>query len=137
MQRKNKGEESSVEKEKLIKLEEKIIENLVELQRVHTALAEKFDKLANHIGDLLGLFENAARSFVQYPANAVSEKDREFLEKIDRLLDQNKTIAKGLTLMEERIRERLYGAPRMQEQSIPVQKKEEYDGASNRPLPKF
>jgi len=29
------------------------------------------------------------------------------------LLDQNKTIAKGLTLMEERIRERVYG------QSIP------------------
>jgi hypothetical protein len=95
--------------EKLIKLEEKILENLVELQKVHTGLAEKFDKLSSNISSLLALFEMAARSFAQSPGNLATEKDKEFLEKIDRLLEQNKTIARGLTLMEERIRERMYG----------------------------
>ena len=32
--------------------------------------------------------------------------DQEFLDKLDRVLDQNKVIAKGLTLMEERIRDK-------------------------------
>ncbi|MBI2632310.1 hypothetical protein HYW75_04875 [Candidatus Pacearchaeota archaeon] len=114
MQKKNKGDESSIKDEidhqgKLIKLEEKILENLVELQKVHTNLAEKFDKLSSNISNLLALFEMAARSFAQSPGNISTEKDSEFLEKIDRLLDQNKTIAKGLTMVEERIRERMYG----------------------------
>ncbi|MEK6933385.1 MAG: hypothetical protein AABW75_00745 [Nanoarchaeota archaeon] len=123
MQKKNKGEEalsaqeSVNHQEKLIKLEEKILENLVELQKVHTNLAEKFDKLSSNISNLLGLFEMAARSFAQSPGNLATEKDKEFLDKIDRLLEQNKTIAKGLTLMEERIRERMYGIMRSGERS--------------------
>lgn len=92
------------------KLEETLIHNLVELQKVHTHLAERFDKLATNIDMLLRLFETAARSFA-HGSPQVSDKDREFLEKIDRLLDQNKTIAKGLTLMEERMRDRIYGSP--------------------------
>ena len=116
------------------KLQEKILENLVELQKVHTNLAERFDKLSENITNLLSLFEMAARSFAQNPANQVNEKDKDFLEKIDRLLDQNKTIARGLTLMEERIRERVYGMPKQQE-SV---KEEEYISSQiNRPLPKF
>src|SRR3989338_4402065 len=92
-------------------LQEKIIENLVELQKVHTNMAERFDKLSTQIANLLTLFEMAARSFAEQPSNQGTEKDKEFLDKIDKLLDQNKTIAKGLTLMEERIRERVYGQP--------------------------
>ena len=119
-------------------LQEKVIENLVELQKVHTNLAEKFDKLSGQITNLLTLFEMAARSFAEQPVNQGTEKDKEFLDKIDKLLDQNKTIAKGLTLMEERIRERVYGFPA---QKTPVQnkdKKEDYEPSSiSRPLPKF
>ena len=99
-------------------LEKSIAENLIQLQKVHTNLAEKFDKLASEISQLLSLFELAARSFAKHPAIKATEKDHEFLEKIDKLLDQNKTIAKGLTLMEERIRERLYG-PEPEERSVP------------------
>lgn len=91
------------------RLEDKLVENLVELQKVNTLLAEKFDRLANQISALLALFETTARSFASSPGVQSSEKDKEFLDKINRLLDQNKTIAKGLTLMEERIRERVYG----------------------------
>jgi len=115
-------------------IEEKILENLVSLQKVHADLAEKFNRLSEQISGLLSLFENAARSFAQNPANQVSEKDKDFLEKIDRLLDQNKTIAKGLTLMEERIRERVYGGPRTPGSAPET---EDSPPASFKPLPKF
>lgn len=90
-------------------LEEQTLHSLIELQKVHVNLAEKFDKLALQIQNLLALFEVAARNFAKQPHMQATEKDKEFLEKIDRLLDQNKVLAKGLTLMEEKMRERLYG----------------------------
>lgn len=90
-------------------VEKKLIDNLIVLQKVNTDLAEKFDKLSNQLSDLLRLFEMAARSFAEHPAVQATEKDKEFLDKIDKLLDQNKTIAKGLTIMEEKIRDRVYG----------------------------
>lgn len=118
------------------KLQEKIIENLIDLQKVHTNMAEKFDNLSNQITGLLTLFESAARSFAEHPANLASEKDKEFLNKIDKLLEQNKTIAKGLTLMEDRIRERVYGG-----HEAPGQETGDDFSRSpqpiNRPLPKF
>ena len=90
-------------------LEEQTLHSLVELQKVHINMAEKFDKLAVHIENLLGLFELAARNFAKQPHMQNTERDKEFLEKIDKLLDQNKLLAKGLSLMEENMRERLYG----------------------------
>src|SRR3989344_5069589 len=96
-------------------LEETLIKNLVELQKIHTGLAEKFDKLAKEISELLALFELTARSFAKHAPIGEYEKDKEFLEKIDKLLDQNKTLAKGIMLMEERLRERMYG-PQTQRQ---------------------
>ena len=97
-------------------LEKTLVKNLVDLQKVHTNLAEKFDSLSKQISHLLALFETAALNFAKNAPIGEYEKDKEFLEKIDRLLDQNKTIAKGLTLMEERMRERMVG---------PVQEKDE------------
>jgi|TARA_Y100000310_G_scaffold220254_1_gene221720 hypothetical protein len=90
-------------------LENKIIQNLVSLQKVHINLAEKFDNLSEQISGLLALFENTARTFAKQAPSGITEKDKEFLEKIDKLLDQNKTIAKGLTLMESKMREKIYG----------------------------
>lgn len=122
-------------------LEHKLLENLVELQKVHTTLAEKFDKLAEQISELLALFEKTARSFGEHPANQVAEKDREFLDKVDKLLEQNKTIAKALTLVEERVRERMYGVPpRMPSpaSASPGQESQEYaPSPPAKPLPRF
>lgn len=94
-------------------IEKMLIENFVNLQKVLTNLAVKFESLSDQISKLLQLFEISAKSFVekQTPEIGEKEKDKEFLEKLDRLLDQNKTIAKGLTLMEEKLRERIYGSP--------------------------
>ncbi len=113
-----------------------LAKNLIELQKVHTDLAEKFDKLSKQISELLGLFEMAAKSFAQHPANQVSEKDTEFLDKIDKLLEQNKTIAKGLTMMEERMREKIYGFSKDSTKAEEVSK-EPYQQSVGRPLPKF
>ena len=125
-------------------LEEKLIENLVELQKVHTQLAERFDKLSDQMSSLLSLFEGAAQSFARNPVNQVSDKDQEFLEKIDRLLEQNKTIARGLTLMEERIRDKVtQSVSQPASQSSPFAKADENDQEpdappiANRPLPRF
>ena len=84
-------------------LEHKILENLVHLQKVNIDLAEKFDKLTREISSLLNLFESAAKSLTSTLSQEHEEKDEELLEKLDKLLEQNKTIAKGLSLMEERI----------------------------------
>lgn len=118
-------------------LQKKLIENLIDLQKANLHMIDKFDRLSKEIGQLLNLFEVAARSFAHQPANMSSEKDKEFLNKIDRLLEQNKTIAKGLTLMEERIRERVYG-PQHQQQK-PQEKSEEKAQMppGSRPLPRI
>ena len=131
MGRKRSSDGVLTKKENII--EKQLVENIVALQKVHTALAEKFDNLSKNIEKLLGLFEMAARSFASNPANQVNEKDTEFLDKINKLLDQNKVIAKGLTLMEERMREKIYGMPSSEkgEESLSL------PSGRSRPLPKF
>ena len=144
MPAKKEGSDSPVMRK--VHLEEKLIENLVQLQKVHTDLAEKFDKLSEQIASLLSLFEGAAQSFAKNPVNQFSEKDQEFLEKIDKLLDQNKTIAKGLTMMEERIRDKMH-SPASSTQGTPDSMDQKDDDESptthpimssaSRPLPRF
>jgi len=89
-----------------------LIENFVNLEKAHTNLAVKFESLSDQLSKLLQLFEISAKSFAEKtPTLRDVEKDKEFLDKLNVLLDQNKTIAKGLTLMEEKLRGRVYGSP--------------------------
>jgi hypothetical protein len=86
-----------------LKTDDILIENLITLQKVLTDLSDKFDNLSSNISKLLELFESAAKNFAEkYPEGGDSDKD--FLRKLDSLLEQNKTIAKGIMLMEEKIR---------------------------------
>lgn len=93
------------------RLNRTLIDNFVNLQKVMTNLVTKFDDLSEQISKLLQLFEISARSFAEKleTRSPDIEKDRDFLKKIDTLLSQNKTIARGLTLMDEKMREKLYG----------------------------
>ena len=124
-------------------IEDAILRNLVELQKVNTDLAEKFDKLGKEISSLLSLFEMTAKTFAKNAPLGEYEKDKEFLNKIDKLLDQNKVLAKGLTLMEERLRERVYGQPAQVQPLQPSigENEESYEpsmsSTGRRPLPKF
>lgn len=116
-----KGAEIKNSEEELSKaeLEKMLIDNFVNLQRVLTNLSIKFDSLSDKISKLLQLFEISAKSFIEKQSPEIEgeekdrekneEKDKEFLNKLDILFEQNKTIARSLTLMEEKLREKIYG----------------------------
>ena len=91
-----------------------LLYNFINLQKVLTNLSIKFDELSTNIEKLLQLFEISAKNFAEkYSEKSENElkgqrqTDKEFLEKLDSLLDQNKTISKGIMLMEERVRNRI------------------------------
>jgi len=96
-----------------VKLNTILVENFTNLQKAVTNLAVKFESLNEQISKLLQLFEISAKSFAEKLSTSTPdiEKDKEFLDKLNKLLEQNKVIARGLTLMEERVRERLQGRP--------------------------
>ena len=119
------------------KIEDKLLQNLVDLQKVHTHLAEKFDKLSTQISELLLLFESAAKSFAKNPVVKTTENDREFLEKIDKLIEQNKTIAKGLSLMGEKVRGKIYEEPEELSEKLDQEIYTSPIKSSNRPLLRF
>lgn len=86
-----------------LKVEKILIENFISLQGVMTKLSIKLDGLTNQISNLLELFEVSARALVAKESDLEKgDKDNEkILEKIDSLSEQNKIIAKGLTLLHE------------------------------------
>jgi len=87
------------------KIEKVLIENFVSLQKVMTNISIKFDNLSTQISKLLELFEISAKALVEKDFSVdKNQKDANLImEKMDNLLEQNKTIAKGLTLVHERI----------------------------------
>jgi len=82
--------------------EELLIENFVGLQHAMTNLSIKFGSLSDNITKLLIVFEESAKNFMQ----GGKTDDTDLIRKINSLLDQNKTIAKGLVLMEGKLRGR-------------------------------
>lgn len=96
-----------------------LLENFTGLQQSFINLAIKLDNLTEQTSKLLQLFELSAKSFIEKIPNTISEieKDREFLDKIDKLLDQNKLVAKSLVLMEQQLRERM-SSPQTQARPI-------------------
>jgi hypothetical protein len=96
-----KKKSSSKKKENVEKL---LLENFIVLQEVLSNLTTEFKGLSAEISKLLALFESSAKSFAEKQGTQISKEDQAFLGKLDQLIDQNKIIAKGLTLMEERLR---------------------------------
>jgi len=77
-----------------------LIENFVGLQHAMTNLSVKFGNLSDNISKLLEIFEEAAKNI----SKAGGDENEELTKKIDFLLDQNKTIARGLVMMEDRLK---------------------------------
>ena len=82
------------------RIEKVLIENFVSLQKVMTNLSVKFDNLANQISKLLELFEISAKTLAKKDFG-LDEGKGKITEKIDNLLEQNKIIARGITLLHE------------------------------------
>jgi len=88
-------------------VEKILVENFVSLQKVMTNLSLKFDNLTGQISKLLELFELSAKSLAEkdFELEKSNKESKKILEKIEGILDQNKVIARGLTLMNEKMEE--------------------------------
>ena len=111
----------STKKSAKSEVDQALLDNFINLQKVLTNLSVKFEDLSNNLSKLLQLFELSAKSFADKPVK-VPGVDEEFLKKLDSLLDQNKTISKGIMLMEERVRGRANPVPREHMQREPMQR---------------
>ena len=120
-------------------LEQALLNNFVNLQKVLTNLSVKFEELSDNITKLLQLFEISAKSFAEKYSGKEEKKagtkdDKELLGKLDSLLDQNKTIAKGIMLMEEKIKQRSSPRPLSPERT----ERERFEGMlRSKPLPRY
>ena len=102
-------------------IEKVLVENFISLQKVMTNLAMKFDNLSIQISKLLELFEISAKTLAQ--KDIVLDKgkqEKKIVEKLDTLLDQNKIIARGLTLLHESPEP--ISPPQLMQQPIPNQR---------------
>jgi len=83
-----------------------VIENNIALQKVLTDLAIGINKLSKEISEMLDLFREASKSIAMEKAEeAVKKEDLASLkDKVDSLLDQNKTIAQGILLLESSVK---------------------------------
>ena len=68
-----------------------------------TNLSSKFDGLSSQISKLLELFEISAKSLAEknFDSETENKGDKEIIDKLDSLINQNKIIARGLTLLHE------------------------------------
>ncbi|MFA5174273.1 MAG: hypothetical protein WC438_03770 [Candidatus Pacearchaeota archaeon] len=113
-------------------IEKALLNNFINLQKVLTNLAVRFDELSTNISKMLQLFEISAKSFSEKyedkSEGSINKSDNELLKKLDSLLDQNKTIARGIILMEDKIKQR--------EPRHPLSP-ENFEASRPKPLPKF
>jgi len=88
-----------------------LIQNSIALQRAVTVLAVNLDKFSKEIGKLLEFLGDSAKSFEAEEkvrgsaAGAAASSD--MVKKLDMLIDQNKTVAKGLVLLENYLKEKI------------------------------
>jgi len=117
--------------------EKVLVENFVSLQKVITNLSIKFDSLATQISKLLELFEISAKVLAEkdYEEEKTNKENTKILEKIENVLEQNKTIAKGLTLMHDKINpSSSYPSQMRERQMIPTQQKPSYPPIQKTPM---
>lgn len=84
-----------------------LVENFVSLQKVMVNLSVKFDHLTTQISKLLELFEISAKALAEKDVDTEknNKQNAKILGRIEEVLEQNKTIARGLTLMHDKINE--------------------------------
>jgi len=90
----------------VIRVEAQLMENFVSIQKVLTYLTKGLDENTKKMGDFLELFEESAKAFVKNSPNSSSENSKdnwqeEVTDKIDNLFEQNKVLARGLTLIHD------------------------------------
>jgi hypothetical protein len=82
--------------------EELLIENFVGLQRAMINLSMKFENLSDNISKLLNVFEVSARDYMVNKGRTSPEVDKDLLNRINMLLEQNKTIINGIRSLDDK-----------------------------------
>lgn len=132
--KKKKAKKRAPAKKKTVssKVENALVENFISLQKVMVNLSVKFDNLTNQISKLLELFEISAKALAEKEFVTDKEKkdNKEVIDKMDEIIGQNKILARGLTLMHDRITEEggvpipasMQPMPAMQRPPLPMPK---------------
>jgi hypothetical protein len=84
--------------------EELLIENFVGLQRAMINLSIKFENLSDNISKLLNVFEISARDYMVNKGRTTPEVDRDLLNRINMLIDQNKNLLGSVRALEDKIK---------------------------------
>ncbi|MBU2522799.1 MAG: hypothetical protein KKE23_00725 [Nanoarchaeota archaeon] len=86
-----------------------LIENEIEMQKILADLSLDIKNLTSELSKLVELFKEASKTLSDEKISKDIEKEdmRNMGDNVDTLVDQNKTIAKGLLLMESAMRENL------------------------------
>lgn len=119
--------------DKTIKL---LIRNNVELQKKLVLLATNVGDLTKKVGKVMTLIERASEDFIEkeeegkVKLSKTSKSEKELIDKLEGLIKQNRTIARGLILLERYVREKT-----SDKKPRPEIKKEE--GLEPQPLPEF
>jgi len=101
--RQKRSSSDEVEKLRQDTTQKILTENFIALQKVMTNLAVKFEDLTERINKLLDVFEISAKSLAEKNLDTVeSTANKEVLEKIESIIEQNKVIARGVSLLYEK-----------------------------------
>ena len=84
------------------KLSTRLIQNSAKIQAKNVELIENINKLVNRIDRFLDLFEEASKKVTE--VEDTEARIMSLSNKLEILLEQNKTIAKGLILLEKYVR---------------------------------
>ena len=84
-----------------VSIDKKLIDNFISTQKALVNLSIKFDNLASQISKLVELFEISAKSLAKKDFDIGGSK--EIKNRLDSIVEQNKLIARGLTLMHDRV----------------------------------
>ena len=91
-------------------------DNTVNIKNAMINLSVKFEDLSDNISRLLSVLEISAKDYLANKGKTTPEVDKDLLNKINSLLDQNKTIAQGLVMIEEKVRSKTEPQPQQQPQ---------------------
>jgi len=102
-----KRSDKAIESSTRGQLDKAMMQNTISLQRVLTEVSTKLTGLTEKIEDLLEVFEDSAQAIVDKGFEDLSpkqntEESKKILSKLDNLTEQNKLIARGLTIVSEK-----------------------------------
>ena len=104
-----------------IRIEKALVDNFVSLQKIMVNFYSKFDELSSQISKLLNLFEISAKTLAEKEFVAEQDKkdNKDIIKKMEDIIDQNKTIARGITLMHDLVTGEESSAPRFTPPATP------------------